>query len=88
MTVVQTTTPEAALLAALRDAAVPAHGDPGPTLHELAMAVFGRSNTLRRGQISQALKPLIESGRVVRGWRAEERVDGKRGLVAVFRWAA
>lgn len=77
------------LLEAIRSAvaARPA-SDPGLTVIELAQAIYGNPTTYRRGLVAKALGHLMAAGRMRRGYRSYERVDGKFGQVAVFRAAA
>jgi hypothetical protein len=83
VTIIHTDLPEERLLEALRESMAP-RSDAGMTVKELSMHLFGKVGTNRIVQTSAILRALMAEGKVVRGFRSIERIDGQRHRVAVF----
>lgn len=75
------------LLTLLKQAKVPAAGDPGKTVEELAIEIFGDARTDTRNKVRLRLKAAIESGAVVAGRGLRMNIAGNRQGKPVFRLA-
>lgn len=77
---------ETDLLAALAAAHAPHPADtPGMTLAEIAMQVHGRDNSWTRGLVTRQVRQLLGDGRVARGQRTIETLNGYSKRIVVYR---